>query len=135
MYWLLAFPTTALVLLMYNVLVLRSGNPAATLAREVIRASLASGAIFTLTTGELLVLAGVIALFIEIVKATRTSMASVIDHTLSTLVFAAYLVEFLMAQVAGTGIFMILTVMSLLDLVAGFSVTLGAARRDLIIER
>jgi hypothetical protein len=135
MYWLLALPTTALVLLMYNVLVLRSGNPAATLAREVIRASLASGAIFTLTTGELLVLAGVIALFIEIVKATRTSTASVVDHALSTLVFAAYLVEFLMVQVAGTGIFMILTIMSLLDLIAGFSVTLGAARRDLIIER
>jgi len=81
------------------------------------------------------VLAGVIALFIEIVKATRTSMASVVDHALSPLVFAAYLVEFLMVQVAGTGIFMILTLVSLLDLIAGFSVTLGAARRDLIIER
>jgi hypothetical protein len=135
MYWLLAIPTTALVLLVYNVLVLLSGDLTATLAGEVIRVSLASGAVCTLTAKELLLLGGVIALFIEIVKATRTSTASVVDHALSALVFAAYLVEFLVVKAAGTGIFLVLTFMSFLDLIAGFSVTLGAARRDLVIDR
>ena len=59
-----------------------------------------SGAAFT-CTGELLLLLGVVALFIEIVKATRSSMASAVDHALSALVvFAAYLVEFLLVKAA-----------------------------------
>ena len=53
---------------------------------------------------------GVVALFIEIVKATRSSMASAVDHALSALVFAAYLVEFLLVKAAGTGVFLVLTI-------------------------
>jgi uncharacterized membrane protein len=75
-----------------------------------------------------------VALFIEVVKATRSSMASAIDHALSALVFAAYLVEFLLVKAAGTGVFLVLTIMSFLDLIAGFTVTLGTARRDLTIQ-
>ena len=132
---LLAIPIPALVLLVYNALVLPVGDPTATLTAKVLGASLASGAAFTLTAGELLLLGGVFALFIEIVKATRSSMVSAVDHALSALVFAAYLVEFLLVKVAGTGVFLVLTVVSFLDLIAGFTVTIGAARRDLIIHR
>src|SRR5262245_36071783 len=135
MRWLLAIPIPALVLLTYNALVLLGGDPIATLTAKAIGASLASGAAFTLTAGELLLLGGVFALFIEIVKATRSSMVSAVDHALSALVFAAYLVEFLLVKVAGTGVFLVLTVVSFLDLIAGFTVTIGAARRDLIIDR
>ena len=111
-----------------------AGPPAATLPAVVLGAPLVSGAAFTLTTGELLLLMGVVALFIEIVKATRSSMASAVDHALSALVFAAYLVEFLLVKAAGTGVFLVLTIMSFLDLIAGFTVTLGTARRDLTIH-
>ena len=135
MHWLLAIPVPAFVLLLYDALVVWRGSPAATLTAKVISASLASGAVFTLTVGELLVLLGVFAMFIEIVKATRSSMASAVDHALSALVFTAYLIEFLLVQAAGTGVFLVLTLVSLLDLIAGFTVTLGAARRDLTIER
>ena len=132
---LLALPTPVWVLLAYNALVLLSGDAATTLSASMLGASLASGAAFTLTTGELLVLMGVVALFIEIVKATRSSMASAVDHALSALVFAAYLVEFLLVKAAGTGVFLVLTLTSFLDLIGGFTVTLGAARRDITIER
>ena len=131
---LFALPIPVFVLLAYNAVVLLDGAPAATLPTVVLSASLASGAAFTLTTGELLLLMGVVALFIEIVKATRSSMASAVDHALSALVFAVYLVEFLLVKAAGTGVFLVLTIMSFLDLIAGFTVTLGAARRDLIIH-
>ena len=135
MRWLLAIPLTLVVLLLYNALVWLSHEPAATLTANAISASLASGAVFTLTVGELLLLVGSLALFTEIVKATRSSTASVVDHALSTLVFAAYLVEFLLVKAAGTGVFLVLALMSLLDLIAGLTVTIGAARRDLIIDR
>jgi hypothetical protein len=130
---LFALPIPVVVLLAYNAVVLLGNDPVATLPAVVLRASLASGAAFTLTTGDLLILLEVVALFIEVVKATRSSLASAVDHALSALVFAAYLVEFLLVKAAGTGVFLVLTIMSLLDLVAGFTVTLGAARRDLTI--
>ena len=135
MRWLLAIPIPALVLLVYNALVLLGGDPTAMLTAKAIGASLASGAAFTLTAGELLLLGGVFALFVEIIKATRSNMASAVDHALSALIFAAYLVEFLLVKAAGTGVFLVLTVVSFLDLIAGFTVTIGAARRDLILDR
>ena len=132
---LFALPIPVFVLLAYNAVVLLGGAPAVRLPAVVFGASLASGAAFTLTTGELLLLMGVVALFIEIVKATRSSMASAVDHALSALVFAVYLVEFLLVKAAGTGVFLVLTIMSFLDLIAGFTVTLGTARRDLTINQ
>ena len=132
---LFALPIPGVVLLAYNVVVLLGSDPVGALSVVVFRASLTSGAAFTLTAGELLILLGVVALFIEVVKATRSSMASAIDHALSALVFAAYLVEFLLVKAAGTGVFLVLTIMSFLDLIAGFTVTLGAARRDLTIQQ
>ena len=47
--------------------------------------------------------------------------------------FAGYLIEFLLVKSAGAGVFLVLTLMSFLDLIAGFTVTLGAARRDVTI--
>lgn len=67
-------------------------------------------------------------------KTTRSSMARAVDHALSALVFTACLVELLLVKTAGTGVFLVLTIMSFLDLIAGFTVTLGAARRDLTIH-
>jgi hypothetical protein len=131
---LFALPIPVFVLLAYNAVVLLGSNPVVTLPTVVLSASLTSGAAFTLTTGELLILMGVVALFIEVVKATRSSMASAVDHAVSALVFAAYLVEFLLVKAAGTGVFLVLTIMSFLDLIAGFTVTLGTARRDLTIQ-
>jgi hypothetical protein len=130
---LFALPIPLFVLLAYHAVVLLSQDPAVTLPAVVLSASLASGAAFTLTTGEVLILLGVAALFLEVVKATRSSRASAVDHALSALVFAVYLIEFLLVKIAGTGVFLVLTLMSFLDLIAGFTVTLGAARRDVTI--
>ena len=130
---LFALPIPLFVLLAYNAVVLLSPDPAVTLSAVVLRASLASGAAFTLTTGEGLILLGVAALFMEVVKATSSSQASAVEHALSALVFAGYLIEFLLVKTAGTGVFLVLTLMSFLDLIAGFTVTLGAARRDVTI--
>ncbi|MCU0936809.1 MAG: hypothetical protein MUF66_12290 [Gammaproteobacteria bacterium] len=72
-------------------------------------------------------------LFIEVFKSTRTSTAQVLDHILSTLMFVVFLVQFITVADAGTSVFFILTVMALMDVIAGFSVTIFAARRDLAV--
>ncbi|MEM9573936.1 MAG: hypothetical protein AAF870_01760, partial [Pseudomonadota bacterium] len=69
-------------------------------------------------------------LFFEVLKSTRTSNTSVLDHLFSTVVFIAFLVEFLLVPGAGTAIFFLLMVMSLVDLMAGFSVSIRSAGRD-----
>jgi hypothetical protein len=48
----------------------------------------------------------------------------------SVLVFVAYLVEFLVVQPAATSLFFILMAISLIDVIAGFSISITGARRD-----
>ena len=90
-----------------------------------------SQARWTLTLGDLMIVASLVLLFIEILKATRTGMGSIVDHILSTLLFVAYLIEFLLVRETATSVFFILMVISLIDVIAGYSVTIRGARRDM----
>ena len=92
---------------------------------------LPSTAVFALRVGDLFILAGLIALFFEMLKAARSSASAVLDHILSTLTFIGALVAFLLVDDAGTGTFFLLTTMTLIDVIAGFSVSIFTARRDL----
>lgn len=94
-----------------------------------------SGGTFSLTLGDLLIVIALVLLFVEIVKATRTSNASLVDHLLSTFVFIAFLVEFLLVRNAANSVFFILMAVTLVDVIAGFSVSLRGARRDLAFDR
>ena len=57
-----------------------------------------------------------------------------LDHILSIATFVVALVCFLLVDYAGTATFFILTLMTLVDVIAGFTISLFAARRDLAIE-
>jgi len=89
-----------------------------------------SDARWTMVVGDLTIAVAILFLFFEILKATRTSSGSIIDHALSTVVFIIYLIEFLTVATAAHSVFFILTVIALVDVVAGFSVTITSARRD-----
>jgi NADH:ubiquinone oxidoreductase subunit F (NADH-binding) len=73
---------------------------------------------------------GVLFLYLEIFKSTNTGIGTVLDHALSMVVFVIFLVEFLVVDDCGTSTFFILGLMSLLDVVAGFTVSIAGARRD-----
>lgn len=107
----------------------------ADLNQIVFTAQLPSGAIWQPTFGDLMLVLGLIALFIEIFKSTRTTETSIIDHVLSTFVLTAYLVMWLIDPWAGNSYFMLLALMALIDVIAGFTVTIVAARRDIEVER
>ena len=104
------------------------GDP---LATEVFSVTMMSGGVWTMTAGDLLILVALVLLFIEMIKATRTSNLSVIDHVLSTFVFVAFLVEFLLVPGAAHPVFFTLMAISLIDAMAGFSVSIRSAGRDL----
>lgn len=127
-----AIPLFALLLVAYNISMLM-GDINVTLASEMYSVGLASGATWSFTVSDLYIILGVLALYIEVFKSTRTGVASIIDHSLSMLVFIAFLVEFLIVEGCGTSTFFILGLMALLDVIAGFTVSIVAARRDFTI--
>lgn len=101
---------------------------------ELFSFSMMSGGVFSMTLGMLLIVVALLLFFIEIVKSTRTSNASILDHLLSTFVFVAFLVEFLLVRGAATSVFFTLMVVTLIDVLAGFSVSLRAAGRDVTVN-
>lgn len=95
--------------------------------------SLPSGHVWRPTWGDFMVLLGIIVLYVEIAKSTRTSETAIVDHILSTIVLILYLTCWLIYPWGGNSVFLILTCMSFLDVIAGFTITISSARRDLTI--
>lgn len=93
-----------------------------------------SGATLGVTTGDLLVILAILLLFVEILKATRFGVKSIVDHLLSFIVFVGALVAFLMWPKAATPTFLLLLVISAIDVIGGFSVSIRAAARDFTVD-
>ncbi len=123
-----AIPALAIVIAVYLLMGLGGGLM---LDGDAFTVTLPSTAVFALRAGDLFTLAGLVALFVEMLKAARSSTSAVIDHILSTLTFIVALVAFLLVDYCGTGAFFLLATMTLIDVIAGFSVSIFAARRDL----
>ncbi len=89
-----------------------------------------SGGVWAITLSDMLLAAALIVLFFEVLKSTRTGGNSVVDHALSMIVFVVALIMFLIWPPASTSLFFLITLITLIDVIAGFSVTIRAARRD-----
>jgi hypothetical protein len=91
------------------------------------------GAEWAFTWGDLIIFATLCVLFAELVKATYTTTVSLVDHGLSMLVFIVCIVEFLLVNAAATSTFFFVMIGALIDVVAGFTIGIRVARRDLSI--
>jgi hypothetical protein len=133
MRYILAIPAIALVIIAFNIL----GLTGQWMDSESLiwDGMLPSGTEFYLKVGDFFVMAGLVALFFEIIKAARLGAGTIIDHMLSTVTFIAALIEFLLVPYCATAAFFFLTIMSLIDVVAGYSVSILAARRDFSVGR
>ncbi|MFG1377583.1 hypothetical protein [Xanthobacter autotrophicus] len=96
--------------------------------------SMLSGAEWTISMAETFIVVSLFFLFFEILKATRITHRSIVDHMLSMLVFVIAMAEFLLVRLAGNSVFAILLCIMLLDVVAGFSVSVRVAQRDFSVE-
>ena len=92
-----------------------------------------SGARWTFSWSDLLILLTMALLFAELIKSTYTATSSLVDHGLSMLVFIACIVEFLIVPQAATSVFFFIMTATLVDVVAGFMIGIRTARRDLNI--
>ena len=126
-----AFPFLIVVILIYNLIVFMS---ATALNDPVLSVPMISKAVMTVTVGDLVILLGLVVLFIEVLKSARSATSTILDHMMSTAVFIVALVEFLIVREAGTAVFLILTTICLIDVVAGYTVSIRTARRDIAFE-
>jgi hypothetical protein len=124
---LFVFPLLAIVVVLYN-LVAVIGH--ADLSAIFLTTRVPSGATLIINRGEALVIVGLLLLYAEILKSTRTSSASILDHTLSMAVFIVCLVQFIVVKSAATSYYFMILMMTLLDVIAGYTVTIKGARRD-----
>ena len=121
-------PVLAVIVVIYNILVFFFDGLLNAILWNV---TLISGAKWAFSVSDLLLSLSVIFLFLEIAKSTRTSTATVVDHTLSLLLFVICLVEFIVVPQVGNSVFLLITLMCLLDVIAGFTITISTARRDI----
>jgi len=130
------FPLMVIPVIIYNIVAI-SGSAFSTAAEVRLRMDtdfmtvpMASGADWHLTPGHALIAASLLMLFFELLKSTGTGRAAVMNHAFSMVLFIICLVEFLMLDAFATSVFFLIMLMTLLDVMAGFMVTIAAARRD-----
>ncbi len=128
-------PLLALPVIGYNLLIFtltpggRRGSADALMLGPMLRVPMASGGQWTVTPGDLVTAISLVILFVELLKSTGSRHIAIINHSLSMLLFIACLVEFLLFRAFATSAFFLVTLMVLLDVLAGFVMTIVTARR------
>jgi hypothetical protein len=124
-----SIPSIALAFILYNVIVFLFGIDA--LDKNLFEIPMLSGGLWKFNWGHFIILVTLFLLFAELIKSTYTSTSSLVDHGLSMIVFIICLVEFLMAPQAATSVFFLIVVATAIDVVAGFTIGIRVAQRDL----
>ena len=134
---LIAIPLLLIPVVLYNIVVLfgGSGGGAVVQADALLRdplfsITMTSGAQWTIGSGDLILFLGLILLFFELVKSTSSQRVAIINHALSMILFIAVLVQFLLLPGFATSTFFLIVIMILLDVLAGFIVTIISSRKE-----
>jgi len=129
---LFSFPLFLITFAIYNMIVFLT--PGVSWGGIVFSVPMQSGAVWTITAGDLLIALALVFLFFEVLKATRSYARTIVDHMLSTLVFIGALIEFLLVREAATSVFATLLLISLVDVIGGWIVSMSSARRDISVD-
>ena len=92
-----------------------------------------SGDSWRVTWGDAFLVGSMGLLFVELIRATKTETASIINHGLSFTLFVIVLLMFILAPGFGNSVFFLFLAMTFLDPMAGFIVTTVTARRDFAV--
>ena len=132
-----ALPLLALPVIFYNVLAATYGFHASDagvrMAAQVFTVPMASHVRWSVGIGDSIIFLSLVILFIELLKSTTSRRIAIINHSLSMILFIVCIVEFLLFPAFATSSFFLLTSMVLLDVLAGFIVTIASSRREIDI--
>ncbi len=130
--FMLGFPLLLVPFAIYNIIAFLM--PGVTWTGVVSTIHMVSGADWTMSIGDILIALAILLLCGEVLKSTRIGTRTVVDHALSLILFLGMLVEFLLVKQAATASFFLLLVVSFIDVLSGFAVTLRSTQRDLAVE-
>ena len=135
-----ALPLLGLPVLFYAIFVLVSVGPPPDLAEAhvsqiLFSIGMSSHVRWVVRVTDLFVFTSVVVLFIELLRATQSGRIAIINHSLSMLLFIICLVLFLLHPGFATSTFFLILSMVLLDVLAGFVVSIVSARRDIDVVR
>jgi hypothetical protein len=128
----LGFPLLLIPFAIYNMIAFLT--PGVSWTATVTTVHMMSGADWVLTWEDILIAFAIVLLWIEMIKATRMGMRSVMDHILAMILFIVMLVEFLLVPQAATSTFFLLMSIALVDVLAGFIIGMRAGRRQIEVE-
>ena len=135
------FPLLLLPVILYNLIALGGGaimhmNIQEALSyQHALSIPMFSGDIWRFSFGDFLVLLTLALLFVEVVKATRTTSREIINHGLSMLTFVIALIEFITLKGFASTPFFFIMIMTLFDVIAGYTISIVAAEHDLGLGR
>ena len=130
--FMLGFPLLLIPFAIYNIVAFLM--PGVNWTGIVTTVHMVSDADWSMSAGDMLVALAIVLLCGEIMKSTRIGIRTVVDHALSLVLFLGMMVEFLLVKQAATATFFLLLVVSFIDVIGGFAVTLRSAQRDLTVE-
>jgi hypothetical protein len=128
----LGFPLLLLPFAIYNMIAFLT--PGVSWTATVTTVHMMSGQDWVLTWEDILIAFSIFLLWIEMIKATRLGMRSVMDHILAMVLFIVMLVEFLLVPQAATSTFFLLMSIALVDVLAGFIIGMRASRRQIEVD-
>jgi hypothetical protein len=128
----LGFPLLLIPFAIYNIIAFLM--PGVEWTAPVTTVHMASGQAWVLTWEDILLAFSILLLAVEIMKSTRIGMRTIVDHVLAMALFVAMLVEFLLVQRAGTSTFFLLMMISLVDVMVGFIVSIRSSQRQIQVE-
>jgi hypothetical protein len=130
--YILGFPLLIIPIAVYAIIAYITPVPWDTTITTV---SMISGGVWKVTLSDLLLALALVCLFFEVFKATRHGTRAIVDHMLSTLVFICALVGFLLIDRAATSTFALILMICLVDVIAGYTVSIKIAQRDYVVDR
>ncbi|HHY51202.1 MAG TPA: hypothetical protein GYA10_15830 [Alphaproteobacteria bacterium] len=123
-------PLLVIPFLIYNAVALFTGQTPTVWSSQLFTVPMVSGVAWSLTAGDLILVLGLVCLFFEVLKSTNTGRSSIVEHMLSTLLFVLLLIEFLLVGFCASSTFFLLLIMGIVDVVAGFTISITGAGRD-----
>jgi hypothetical protein len=130
--FLLGFPLLLVPFAIYNMIAFLT--PGVTWTSPVATVHMVSGQDWVLTWEDILLAFSIFLLWVELIKSTRIGMRAIMDHILAMALFIVMLVEFLLVQRAATSTFFLLMTITLVDVLAGFIVSMRSAQHQVEIE-
>jgi hypothetical protein len=132
-----AFPMILISVILYN-LVYFGGAVAGhhemqAILDQNVALKMFSGDLWRVTVSDALELLTLAMLFIETIRAARSDSREILNHAFSMLTFCVALVEFIVLKGFSTSAFFLITAMCLFDVVAGYTISIVSARRDLTV--